>query len=593
MATNDSTYLNATEVVMTNLTDVISTNQTFFEKLASLPTKLYDRQGLLYLEARIVFASLACIYIGSHAALRRPPSAKPKRDKGKAKGQQKDEEDDQFVQGLMPSDAILFPIMAGVVLVGLYYLITWLDDPDIINKILRTYFSFTSLAAMGKLFADSLHILTGFVFPTVWSARDGRLYHIDPVKRGQWYTIGNSESQAWNEKKTTPFPGPWSGLNLSDARNRMLWEVRHLFVEPWTVDFWIHGIVREKFPVKLNDIIGVVLAIGASLIYNSFKSTFLSNVMGYAFSYVVIIMMSPTTFTTGSLVLFGLFFYDIYMVFYTPYMVTVATKLDVPIKLVFEGPTRASMLGLGDIVLPGIFIALCLRFDHYMYYYRRQKLVPVELKTEEEAPSGQVVATTRETQRMVVKPDYVNPQGQWGDRFWSANGLLGSISLLSSEPETAATPALRASAFPKTYFRAAMAGYLVAMLVTLAMLLVFNHAQPALLYLVPGVVAAAWLTGAVRRELREMWAYTEDGSLDKEDVVVEVDENGEVVRRIEAKDGDGDAAKTEEGKNGEGRNGDKEKDAEKSKAEKKATKDGKASRAVVHFSIYPPPPLSE
>ncbi|RYP24129.1 hypothetical protein DL767_008659 [Monosporascus sp. MG133] len=593
MATNDSTYLNTTEVVMTNLTDFMSTNQTFFEKLASLPTKLRDQQGLLYLEARIVFASLACIYIGSHAALRRPPSAKPKRDKGKAKGKQKDEEDDQFVQGLMPSDAILFPIMAGVVLVGLYYLITWLDDPDIINKILRAYFSFTSLAAMGKLFADSLHLLTGFVFPTVWSARDGRLYHIDPVKRGQWYMIGNSESQVWNEKKTTPFPGPWSELTLSDARNRMLWEVRHLFLEPWTVDFWIHGIVREKFPIKLNDIVGVVLAIGASLIYNSFKSTFLSNVMGYAFSYVVIIMMSPTTFTTGSLVLFGLFFYDIYMVFYTPYMVTVATKLDVPIKLVFEGPTRASMLGLGDIVLPGIFIALCLRFDHYMYYYRRQKLAPVELKTEEEASSGEVVMTTRETQRMVVKADYVNPQGQWGDRFWSANGLLSSISLLSSTSETAATPALRASAFPKTYFRAAMAGYLVAMLVTLAMLLVFNHAQPALLYLVPGVVAAAWLTGAARRELREMWAYTEDGSLDKEDVVVEVDENGEVIRRIEAKDGDGDAAKTEDGKNGEGKNEDKERGAEKSKAEKKTTMDGKASRAVVHFSIYPPSPLSE
>ncbi|RYO76895.1 hypothetical protein DL764_010267 [Monosporascus ibericus] len=593
MATNDSTYLNTTEVVTTNLTDVMSTNQTFFEKLASLPTKLYDHQGLLYLEARIVFASLACIYIGSHAALRRPPSARPKRDKGKAKGKQKDEEDDQFVQGLMPSDAILFPIMAGVVLVGLYYLITWLDDPDIINKILRAYFSFTSLAAMGKLFADCLHLLTGFVFPTVWSARDRRLYHIDPVKRGQWYMIGNSESQVWNEKKATPFPGPWSELNLSDARNRMLWEVRHLFLEPWTVDFWIHGIVREKFPVKLNDIIGVVLAIGASLIYNSFKSTFLSNVMGYAFSYVVIVMMSPTTFTTGSLVLFGLFFYDIYMVFYTPYMVTVATKLDVPIKLVFEGPTRSSMLGLGDIVLPGIFVALCLRFDHYMYYYRRQKLVPVELKTEEEASSGQVVATTRETQRMVVKPDYINPQGQWGDRFWSANGLLGGVSLLSSTSETAATPALRASAFPKTYFRAAMAGYLVAMLVTLAMLLVFNHAQPALLYLVPGVVAGAWLTGAARRELREMWAYTEDGSLDKEDVIVEVDENGKVVRRIEAKDGDGDAAKTEDRTNGKAKNVDKEMDAEKSKAEKKTTKDGKASRAVVHFSIYPPSPLSE
>ena len=124
-------------------------------------------------------------------------------------------------------------------------------------------------------------------------------------------------------------------------------------------------------------------------------------------------------------------------------MVTVATKLDVPIKLVFEGPTRASMLGLGDIVLPGIFIALCLRFDHYMHYHRRRKLVPVELKTETlsadadpDSRQKSVVSTTRETQRVVVKPEYVNPQGQWGDWFWSTRlrGLLPFSS--SSSPSS-------------------------------------------------------------------------------------------------------------------------------------------------------------
>ncbi len=317
MATNDSAYLDSTEITVTNLTDVMSSNQTFSEKLAALPATLLEHRGLFLLEARIVFAALASIYIGSHAALRRPPSARPRKPKGARRDGDEDEDDDQFVQGLMPSDAILFPIMAGVVLVGLYYLITWLDDPDIINKILRAYFSFTSLAAMGKLFADSLHFLTGFVFPTVWAAGDGRLYHVDPSRRGQWYALGDSESRVWNDKKSTPFPGPLSELNLSAATSRMLWEVRHLFVEPWTVDFWIHGIVHEKFHVKLNDLIGIVLAIGASLVYNTIQSTFLSNIMGYAFSYVVLIMLSPTTFTTGSLVLFGLFFYDIYMVFYT------------------------------------------------------------------------------------------------------------------------------------------------------------------------------------------------------------------------------------------------------------------------------------
>ena len=319
MATNNSTYLDATEIVVTNLTEAVASNKTFSENLAGLPAKLFQHRGLLLLEMRIVFSSMAIIYVGSHAALRRPPSAKPKKktQDNTNKGKKDNEDEDEYIQGLTPSDAILFPIMAGIVLVGLYYLITWLDDPDIINKILRAYFSITSLAAMGKLFADCLHFLTGFIFPSVWASTDGRLYHVDPVRRAQWRAVGDTEDREWSDQKLTPLPGPGSELELSDVARRSLWEARRLFLEPWAVQFFVHGIVNEKFRIKLNYIIGIVMALGASLVYNAVGSTLLSNVMGYAFSYVVLIMLSPTTFATGSLVLFGLFFYDIYMVFYT------------------------------------------------------------------------------------------------------------------------------------------------------------------------------------------------------------------------------------------------------------------------------------
>jgi len=63
-----------------------------------------------------------------------------------------------------------------------------------------------------------------------------------------------------------------------------------------------------------------------------------------------------------------LFFYDIFFVFGTDVMLTVAKNIDAPIKLLFprdwsvEEP-KFSLLGLGDIVLPGLFIAMCLRYD--------------------------------------------------------------------------------------------------------------------------------------------------------------------------------------------------------------------------------------
>ncbi|PSR95420.1 Signal peptide peptidase [Actinidia chinensis var. chinensis] len=77
-------------------------------------------------------------------------------------------------------------------------------------------------------------------------------------------------------------------------------------------------------------------------------------------------MLSLGSFKTGAILLAGLFVYDIFWVFFTPVMVSVAKSFDAPIKLLFPTADAArpfSMLGLGDIVIPGIFVALALRFD--------------------------------------------------------------------------------------------------------------------------------------------------------------------------------------------------------------------------------------
>lgn len=73
-------------------------------------------------------------------------------------------------------------------------------------------------------------------------------------------------------------------------------------------------------------------------------------------------------FKNGFMLLVLLFFYDIFFVFGTDVMLTVAKGIDAPIKLKFpkdysgEKP-EFSILGLGDIVIPGIVVSLCLRFD--------------------------------------------------------------------------------------------------------------------------------------------------------------------------------------------------------------------------------------
>ncbi|CAL1400375.1 unnamed protein product [Linum trigynum] len=100
--------------------------------------------------------------------------------------------------------------------------------------------------------------------------------------------------------------------------------------------------------------------------YASKKHWLANNILGLAFCIQGIEMLSLGSFKTGAILLAGLFVYDIFWVFFTPVMVSVAKSFDAPIKLLFptaDATRPYSMLGLGDIVIPGIFVALALRFD--------------------------------------------------------------------------------------------------------------------------------------------------------------------------------------------------------------------------------------
>jgi minor histocompatibility antigen H13 len=149
----------------------------------------------------------------------------------------------------------------------------------------------------------------------------------------------------------------------------------------------------------------LVMSAPVALLYFKTKYWLLNNVLGVTFCILGIESVSLGSIKVGAILLSGLFLYDIFWVFGTDkmltgdsVMVTVAKGLDAPIKLLFpriasnasavvaavaemaaEGATTAvikpivtnffgdhlefSMLGLGDIVIPGFFLALLLRFD--------------------------------------------------------------------------------------------------------------------------------------------------------------------------------------------------------------------------------------
>jgi len=131
------------------------------------------------------------------------------------------------------------------------------------------------------------------------------------------------------------------------------------------------------------DLVCLAISSVIGLWYLVKKHWIANNIFGLAFSLTGIEALHLNSFPIGCILLGGLFVYDIFWVFGTDVMVTVATSFEAPIKLLFPMDflekglygKNFAMLGLGDIVIPGIFIALLLRFDcskgkgSYIYFY--------------------------------------------------------------------------------------------------------------------------------------------------------------------------------------------------------------------------------
>lgn len=84
------------------------------------------------------------------------------------------------------------------------------------------------------------------------------------------------------------------------------------------------------------------------------KHFLMNNVLGISFCIQAIERISIGSYKVGAILLSGLFFYDIFWVFGTDVMVTVAKSFDGPIKLLFprafataDSKAEYSLLGLG------------------------------------------------------------------------------------------------------------------------------------------------------------------------------------------------------------------------------------------------------
>lgn len=322
-------------------------------------------EGMVLAYGSLIIMAILPIFFGSYRAVKHH---KEQQQQCKKSGEQPDT--------MSRKEAAIFPFISSITLVGLYVLYK-IFAKEFVNQILAAYFFFLGILAL-------CHLTSPLISSLVPAAIPKTQYHIS-------FTKGEGD------------------------------KVEH--------------IINYKF--NLHDIVCLICCSLVGTWYLVKKHWIANNLFGIAFAINGVELLHVNNVPTGCILLCGLLFYDAFWVFGTDVMVTVARSFEVPIKLVFpqdileKGLTASNfaMLGLGDIVLPGIFIALLLRFDNSL---------------------------SRKT---------------------------------------------------NVYFYSTFFAYFMGLLATMLIMHLFNHAQPALLYLVPACLGTPLLLALAKGDLKALFSY--------------------------------------------------------------------------------------
>ena len=281
-------------------------------------------QPMLPTYIHLIASALFPIYAGAHASLTRPSTAaKPTKNKKSASvkdddteedDDEEDEDEQRIMEGLSPTDALLMPLFAGTALASLYFLLKWMKDPALLNKILNAYFAVFGVFSVSRLVTDLLDIGHSIIYPRRHVV--GRaLYHVDGEATKATPVAGDIQGK---QPLATPLPGFLARIPLSDGARNLLWADRAMPGNKWVLKLYMHRVFAGKFKIGLHGIVGVLTGLVTVAYFNLVdKPWYLTNLLGFGFSYGALQLMSPTTFATGSLILGALFFYDIYFVFFT------------------------------------------------------------------------------------------------------------------------------------------------------------------------------------------------------------------------------------------------------------------------------------
>lgn len=234
-------------------------------------------------------------------------------------------------------DAKAFPLFGSAALLFLFCCLRYLPK-NLLNTVFRVLFSFAGVVSVYR----ALLILYHDMFKGKESAEEVAASK-DKHKSGR--------AVETNEKEKTKEPEPEKEAEKTSFLRGAVQSAKSLLLE----------VSEEVCTLPNLLILGVSVSINSLYLKN--KTPALANVIASAFCISGLRDIRPDSTKTVLLLLGLLFVYDIFWVFCTPVMLEVAKGLDVPIKLVYtKGSKIGSMIGLGDIVVPGFYLGVAREF---------------------------------------------------------------------------------------------------------------------------------------------------------------------------------------------------------------------------------------
>lgn len=469
-----------------NYTDVKTTTLHFdqlnlIDKLSILaPYKLYNPSNFINRQINyeiisfvlLISVALSCAVVGAYTTISKPVNALDPNEDMQSKWDCTDNDNCNYykstnsdlellnIESIGWKHALSLPLIGSVVLYGLYYGLTRLDKDSLMVG-LNWYILGMSVFP---------NYLTYHYLLTVFTRKIQNCFKLQPIFQRYRMTLS---------KDVDNFP---LGVVEPIDKTKFKKVLRHLrsvgvkVIKPNLIKTE-NQLINCFFDLKIL----VILPVSIFTSYGFFKfnpilncqyplsqtNWMISDILSINFAIFGINHTRISSFRVAFILLVGLFFYDIYFVFGTKVMVTVATGLDIPIKvLIPRSPaiyasnvfvdlyevltdsrhwdTPMSILGLGDIVIPGAFVALCLRYDLFKHHEANRK----------------------------------------------------SFHHLQS--------------YPKPYFVVSIISYFVGLLLTVSVLYVYQVGQPALLYIVPCLILGVSLLSLIRGEFGQILNYNED-----------------------------------------------------------------------------------